>query len=111
VRLDVPQLATSLELPSAQPAPEAPLEVSERFTPERVELAARSDLLEHLASTTGGRLLADHEALELPELLQGRTLETVRTAETPLWDTPWALAVFFTLLALEWALRKRAGLP
>ena len=31
--------------------------------------------------------------------------------ETTLWDQPAALILFFALLTVEWALRKRAGLP
>jgi hypothetical protein len=111
VRLDVPELAEPLELASAKPLPEARLDVVERFTPERIELAARSDLLDRLASETGGRVLHDYEGLQLPELLPRGTQEVVRAEEVALWDKPWALTMFFGALTLEWVLRKRAGLP
>jgi hypothetical protein len=35
----------------------------------------------------------------------------VKTEELPLWDRPWALLLFFTVLSAEWIVRKRAGLP
>ncbi|HEX8203412.1 MAG TPA: hypothetical protein VF590_23250, partial [Isosphaeraceae bacterium] len=111
VRLDVPQLADALKAEGADRPPEAPLEVTPRDTPERIELAARRDPLDRLASATGGRVFADFEANALPPLLRTLTRVETRTEETTLWDKPWALALFFGLLTVEWAMRKRAGLP
>jgi hypothetical protein len=111
VRLDVPQLADALKAEGATTPPEAPLEVALRDTPERIELAARRDPLDRLASATGGRVFADFEANGLPPLLRRLTRVETRTEETTLWDKPWALGLFFALLTVEWAMRKRAGLP
>ncbi len=115
VRLDAPQLAEGLRsagLPGADaPAPTAALEVSEPDTPERVELAATRDELDRLATSTGGRVVPWPEADALIPGLAARTLVRSRTEETPLWDTPWGLGLFFALLTAEWALRKRVGLP
>jgi hypothetical protein len=113
VRLDVPQLAEPLRLdPARDPkVPEAPLEVVARDTSERVELAAARDPLDRLAAATGGRVLADHEADRLAPLLRARTRQTTRTEETPLWDQPAALLLFFAILTVEWVARKRVGLP
>ena len=113
IRLDVPQLAEVLHLPpsSAGSPLQAPLEVTPRDTSERVELAASRAPLDLLARATGGRVLADHEAEQLPPLLHARTRETVRTARTPLWDGPGALLLFFAILTVEWVVRKRVGLP
>ncbi|HEV3164506.1 MAG TPA: vWA domain-containing protein [Isosphaeraceae bacterium] len=109
IRLDVPQMADPLGLVGT--VLEAALQVDPRETPERIELAARRDTLDHLAALTGGRVLADQEFGKLPPLLRGRTLETVRTEETTLWDKPGGLILFFVLLTCEWVLRKRVGLP
>lgn len=109
VRLDVPELADALRAEGA--LPEAPLEVVPRETSERVELAAHRDPLERLATATGGKVFNDADAGALPELLKTRTVERTRTVETPIWDQPLALALFFALLSSEWWLRKRAGLP
>jgi hypothetical protein len=113
IRLDVPQLAEVLKRPSSSAGSplQAPLEVTPRETSERVELAASRAPLEALARATGGRVLADHEADQLPPLLHARTRETVRTARTPLWEGPGALLVFFAILTVEWVVRKRVGLP
>ncbi len=114
IRLDVPQLAESLQLDApraGQPIPEARLDVVVRDTSELIELAAARDPLERLATATGGRVLADHEADQLAPLIHSRTKTITRTEETPLWDQPGALILFFALLTVEWVARKRLGLP
>ena len=112
VRLDVPGLAEALRpRRRRRPPPRRALEVVARDSPERVELAAARDPLDRLAAATGGEVLADFEADTLPALLRARTRETVRTEETPLWDRPPALLLFFAILTVEWVARKRVGLP
>ncbi len=113
VRLDAPGLADALALapPPPTPAPEATLEVVARDSPERVELAAARDPLDRLAAATGGAVVADYQADTLPPLLRARSRETVRTEETPLWDSPPALLLFLTIVTVEWVARKRVGLP
>ncbi len=111
VRLDAPQLADALKGEGDTAAPEATLEVAPRMTSERVELSAARDPLERLASATGGKVFTPLDADALPPLLLSRTVVKTRTEETPLWDRPWALAMFFGVLSVEWILRKRAGLP
>jgi hypothetical protein len=115
VRLDVPQLAETLHLDGApgQAAgvPEATFSVSARDTSERVELAAARDPLDRLAAATSGRVFTASEAGQLPPLLRARTRVVSRTVETPLWDQPAALILFFAILTVEWVARKRVGLP
>lgn len=113
IRLDAPGLSEALQLepPSPAPRPEATLEIAPRDGSERVELAAARDPLERLATATGGKALYDYEADELPGLLRALKKERVRTEETPLWDTPAALLLFFGIVTVEWVARKRVGLP
>jgi hypothetical protein len=113
MRLDVPQVARALQLDAGSSAkvPEAAIEVSVGETSERVELAAARDQVEQLATATGGRVLADHEAGELAPLLRARTKQTTRVVETRLWDHPAYLLIFFAILTVEWVARKRFGLP
>lgn len=111
IKLDVPQMAEALHLDDSPGRGQAALEVVERDTSERVELAAARDPLERLAAATDGRVLADFEADQLPPLLRARTRVTRRTVETPLWDQPASLLLFFALLTVEWVARKRVGLP
>ena len=113
VRLDAPSLADALALnpPAPTPSPEASLDVIPRETSERIELSSSRDSLDLLATSTGGQVIADHSASTLPSLLLSRRKTTVRTEETPLWDQPVALLLFFSILTVEWVARKRAGLP
>jgi hypothetical protein len=111
IRLDVPQLAASLQADGAGSAPEATVEIVERQTSELVELSASRDSLDRLATATGGRVFTPEEAGQIPPLLRSRATVKTRTEETTLWDRPWSLGLFFAILTLEWVLRKRAGLP
>jgi hypothetical protein len=113
MRLDVPQLADALRLDPASNSkvPEAAIEVASRESSERVELAASRDQVEQLASATKGRVLADFEAGLLASLLRTQTKRTTRVVETPLWDQPAFLLLFFGILTVEWVARKRWGLP
>ena len=110
VRLDAPGAAGALGLLAPSP-PEATLEVTARDGSERVELAAARDPLDRLATATGGQVVPDHRAGELPPLLRARTRTSEHTEEVPLWDQPAALLLFFTILTVEWVARKRVGLP
>ncbi len=112
IHLDVPQFAASLHLePASGAVPEARMNIVDRQTSETIELAASRDPLDRLAGATGGRVLADYEAGELAPLLRARSKTVSRTEETTLWDQPTALLVFFGILTVEWATRKRLGLP
>jgi hypothetical protein len=114
IRLDVPQLAAALGIDAdreGQVIPEARVDVVARETSELVELTADREPLERLAAATGGRVLADHEVGQLAPLLRARTTSVTRSEETPIWDQPGALILFFGLLTVEWVTRKRLGLP
>ena len=111
VRLAAPQLLAISQAQGAGPIPEAPLEVAPRDTTERVELAAAREPLERLAAATGGKVFHDFQAAQLPAYLKAKTKPVERSEETPLWDHPGTLVLFFAILTAEWILRKRAGLP
>lgn len=79
-------------------------------TGELAELNCNEPLLRELAATSGGRYYREEElgALldRLKPLSQGRIVET----ETLLWQSWWWFGAVIALLALEWSLRKRAGM-
>ncbi len=108
--LDVPTLAESFDA-EGLPAPSTTFDVGPPETGELLDLAADPAPLRQLAEATGGRLLRDVEAGLLPGLLDARVVDRPRTDAEPLWDTPFALLLVFALLAAEWLLRKRVGLP
>ena len=107
IRLDAPGLPRE---PGAAPL-EASLTVTNRETPERVELSAAREPLERLAAATGGKVFDESTVKDLPKLLKSRVKTETKTEETPLWDHPVGLLLFFAVLTCEWILRRRVGLP
>ena len=84
--------------------------VRRESTGELAELNCNEPLLRELAANSGGRYFREEELSALIERLkplsQGRVVET----ETVLWQSWWWFGAVMLLLALEWALRKRAGM-
>jgi hypothetical protein len=76
---------------------------------ELVQPRAQSDMLEQLASATGGTTL--HGPAELASLLQNMpaTPGDSVISRQPLWDSPWLAFLIVTLLAVEWILRRLSG--
>ena len=75
-----------------------------RAEPDSATLAA-------VASGTGGSLHAAGSAAQWARALDLRALVRPRTSSTRLWESPWLFAVIIGLLSIEWAWRRRRGLP
>jgi hypothetical protein len=84
--------------------------VEPRDNGERVELAANEPLLRELAANSGGEYLREEDAGTLRERLAPLSRGKVIESETPLWPTWGWLSAVILLLAVEWFLRKRAGM-
>jgi hypothetical protein len=67
-----------------------------------VRTAARASGGRFYALAAAGRLLED--------LPRARQVRTESLTPTPIWNSPLIAGVFFGLLTIEWALRKRAGM-
>lgn len=77
---------------------------------ELADVTLNLELLETLAKTTGGQVLAEQDAGQLVRLLDDLSSSTVQEQVTALWQGwPWFAAVV-GLLALELALRRRLGM-
>lgn len=72
--------------------------------------AADVATLENIAAATGGRLLELDELEEGFAGIRDRRLQVPDDLAEPLWDSKLVLILFSGLLALEWLLRKSAGL-
>ena len=89
----------------------SPLFVKDRQSIELADLSANSQLLEEIATNSGGKLLHPDEIRQLPDLLSIDEQETQSHEEQSLWDHWLVLTLFFGLLMTEWVLRKLNGLP
>ena len=74
------------------------------------EIGCNGDLLEGMALASGARFLREEQIGRLPELLSPLTSGRVVESDTLLWQSYWWFAAIVGLLAIEWTLRKRAGL-
>lgn len=85
--------------------------VVEEFSLEDAEVRRRPAVLRRLASETGGLYVSPETLDELPDSasLERRSVSVVRELE--LWNSPWPFVGLVGLLSLEWALRRRKGLP
>jgi len=84
--------------------------VEPRDNGERVELACNETLLREMATNSGGEYLREEDADTLRERLAPLSRGKVIESETPLWPTWWWLCAVVVLLAIEWIIRKRAGM-
>ncbi len=80
--------------------------VEEYFGAERREV-----LLEQLARETGGRTYTPQQAADIVRDVTYSTAGSTAVSRLDLWDAPLVLIVLLGLLAGEWVLRRRRGLP
>jgi hypothetical protein len=74
---------------------------------EKARAGLDEDLLRRLADETGGRYYPAAVAEDLPRDIPDKVNIDVRPEETPLWDNPLLFLAIVSLLAAEWAVRKR----
>jgi hypothetical protein len=79
-------------------------------TGELDEIACNEQLLREVAGESGGQYLREEQFGRLVELLRPLSNGHVVESDTLLWQSYWWFSAIVGLLALEWMLRKRAGL-
>ncbi|MEM1441958.1 MAG: glutamine amidotransferase [Verrucomicrobiota bacterium] len=87
-------------------------EVARALNPEANEFARlgpNEDMLEKIATATGGAVLSLDEVGQLPGLLEKLDLPVSEVKEHPLWHTPWLFLLALAFFAGEWILRRRQG--
>ncbi|NOY80526.1 MAG: hypothetical protein GXP31_05925 [Kiritimatiellaeota bacterium] len=102
-----------LEVPETAPstAVRIEFEVAPAVSSEKAELAPNRELLDRLASLTGGRVVLPEESLSVLEALAPAKATLEEKRDWSLWDSWPFLLLFLLLVSAEWVLRKRAGLP
>ncbi|MHB8897822.1 MAG: VWA domain-containing protein [Thermoguttaceae bacterium] len=81
--------------------------------PENRELQMTScndELLQEVASSSGGTFLHEEDFGKLVDLLRPLSSGRVIESDTLLWQSYWWFVAIVLLLSIEWFLRKRAGL-
>jgi len=79
---------------------------------ERLELDARNDLMQKIATTSGGAELASTDPTELGKLFKEH-LETARPPQyrrVAMWDRWWVMLLVLGLWASTWIVRRQSGL-
>jgi hypothetical protein len=77
---------------------------------EFAKLEPNRDLMQRIASDTGGKMIALKDIAELPEMLKNIRVPVEVTLATPLWHTPWIFIAILLLLLGEWMLRRKGGM-
>jgi hypothetical protein len=83
----------------------------DRWSLEESRALPDSAALAALTSATGGRLIRADDVTRWSRELEVRSLGRGRTESVRLWESPWMFAVVVGALSLEWAWRRRRGLP
>ena len=75
-----------------------------RTLPDSITLAA-------VASASGGQITNAAHVAQWARTLDAKALARGRTESLRLWESPWLFALVVSALGLEWAWRRRRGLP
>jgi hypothetical protein len=70
-----------------------------------------SSTLAAIAAGTGGRVTTAARVGSWARALPARALALDRSQSIRLWESPWMFAMVVGLLGIEWAWRRRRGLP
>ncbi|HYM81845.1 MAG TPA: hypothetical protein VEY91_10625 [Candidatus Limnocylindria bacterium] len=83
----------------------------DRWSLEEARAEPDSATLAAIAAAGNGRIGDAADADRWAQRLEGRALARERTESLRLWESPWLFAVVVGALSLEWAWRRRRGLP
>jgi hypothetical protein len=83
----------------------------DRWSLEEARTLPDSATLAAVANATGGRVTPVGEAARWARRLETRALARGRSESARLWESPWVFAVVIGALSVEWAWRRRRGLP
>jgi len=89
----------------------AAFDVRGNFT-ERLDVAARTDVMKLIAQRSGGAVLTGDNATELAEKFAAHRAATMpeRTLRMTAWDRWWVLLIVIGAWGVAWGVRRRAGL-
>jgi hypothetical protein len=79
---------------------------------ERLDIAARPDLMAVIAEESGGAVLRGDDVSELSRKFTAHLNASLpqRTVRVAAWDRWWVLSLVFAQWAMAWGLRRATGL-
>lgn len=83
----------------------------EPLTEEFRQIGINHELMEQLATASGGEVILPAGLPAFIESLPTRDVPIQQAVTTPLWHSPWMLTAILLCLAAEWGLRRWRGLP
>jgi hypothetical protein len=83
----------------------------DRWSLEEARAEPDSAALAAVAAAAQGRTTSAAQAGRWARTLPARALARTRTESLRLWESPWVFAALVGVLGLEWAWRRRRGLP
>jgi hypothetical protein len=83
----------------------------DRWSLEEARVEPDSATLAAIAMASGGRTIAASEAQPWAGTMPARALVRARSESHRLWESPWVFAALVGMLGVEWAWRRRRGLP
>jgi hypothetical protein len=83
----------------------------DRWTLEALNAQPDSAAMAGIAAASGGKFGHASNAAAWARGLDTRQLVRNRTASARLWESPWLFALVVGMLSVEWAWRRRRGLP
>jgi hypothetical protein len=83
----------------------------DRWSLEEARAEPDSATLAAIAASTGGRVTDGSRVTAWARALPARALTLHRSESIRLWESPWTFAMVVGVLGIEWAWRRRRGLP
>jgi hypothetical protein len=83
----------------------------DRWSLEEARTDPDSSALAAMTAAAGGRMTRADDAARWARRLEARALARPRTESLRLWESPWLFGIVIAALGLEWAWRRRRGLP
>ncbi len=108
------QYRVTVDVADAEGKPLGKSETGWVFDPSAEEfprVAPNTELMESIATQTGGEVISAANLDSFVRSLPTRKAPLTEAYTTPLWHQPWILALIVVCLCAEWALRRWRGLP
>jgi len=106
----VHQIEVSATLPAGETLQTSTAFLVAESNAEYIDAGMDAGLLQKMAAGSGGKFYTDKNKNQLVNDLKRRQKTAAVEIQQDIWDMPLILLVLFTLLTLEWFIRRRKGM-